>query len=242
MEIEIMAKPTTCAAVTRTTAASKALPAQQTHEAQDTVLVLDCSDSMTLDDYRPNRLDAAKSSAWEYVEARKRLSPQDRVAVVSYESFAKRHCGLEPLQTCLPRVGGAIRAVSSGGSTAMGRGLLEAEHIMVPASCAYHQRLWAWFLGCDEPVSVNRACLRIILLTDGHHNEGTSPIPVATRLKDARVVIDCIGIGGHPSDVDEDLLRRLASLDDRGLPRYRFIRDRAKLTEHFRRLAMGITR
>ena len=37
---------------------------------------------------------------------------------------------------------------------------------------------------------------RIIMLTDGEHNQGGSPLKIAARLKKAGVIIDCIGIGG----------------------------------------------
>jgi len=52
-------------------------------------------------------------------------------------------------------------------------------------------------------------------------------------LKDAGVVIETVGIGGSPADVDEDLLKAMASLDPHGQPRYRFIGDRQALLQEF---------
>lgn len=50
---------------------------------------------------------------------------------------------------------------------------------------------------------------RIILLTDG---QGGYPLQTAESLKQRGVVIDAIGVGDQPSDVDEKLLRAVASV------------------------------
>ena len=84
---------------------------------------------------------------------------------------------------------------------------------------------------------------RIVLLTDGYHNTGRDPLPIAKELKGAGVCIDCIGIGGEPSDVDEDLLKAIASTHADGVtPRYAFIGDKADLIQRFEELAGRITR
>ena len=85
-----------------------------------------------------------------------------------------------------------------------------------------------------------RPC-RIVLLSDGHHNYGRDPRPLAETLKH-RAIIECIGIGGQPHDVDEALMRDIASPDGRGGKRYRWIGDRQQLVERFEELAGGITR
>ena len=115
----------------------------------------------------------------------------------------------------------AINGLKTGGSTAIGRGLQEAETIL---KCAR-----------------SSALKRVVLLTDGHQNHDVSPREVANRLLNAGVRIDCIGIGNVPNDVDEKLLCEIASRDENGA-RYRFISARAELVEHFRKLAMSITR
>ena len=62
-------------------------------------------------------------------------------------------------------------------------------------------------------------------------------------MKQSGVTIDCVGIGGEPSDVDEPLLRAIASFHADGVtPRYAFIGDKSNLIEKFEELAGRITR
>jgi hypothetical protein len=77
----------------------------------------------------------------------------------------------------------------------------------------------------------------VVLLSDGDHNCTGRPRDWAHHLKDSGVVVDCIGIGGRPSDVNEGLMRDIASVDENGRPRYRFIADRDALILEFREMA-----
>ncbi|RKY04114.1 MAG: hypothetical protein DRP56_10485, partial [Planctomycetota bacterium] len=81
---------------------------------------------------------------------------------------------------------------------------------------------------------------RIILLTDGDHNQGGNPLRIANRLKNAGVVIDCIGIGGSSGDVNETLLKQIASQNPDGSARYWFIGDQEKLIKTYETLARHI--
>lgn len=81
---------------------------------------------------------------------------------------------------------------------------------------------------------------RIILLTDGEHNQGGSPLSTASGLKNAGVIIDCIGIGGSPADVGEDLLKQIASQNPDGSIRYCFIGDQQQLLRKYQSLAQHI--
>ena len=78
------------------------------------------------------------------------------------------------------------------------------------------------------------------MLTDGEHNQGGSPITVASRLKNGGVIIDCIGIGGSPKDVDEKLLEEIASRNPDGSIRYCFIGDQQQLLRKYENLAHHI--
>ena len=94
----------------------------------------------------------------------------------------------------------------------------------------------------DEPLvgirdywdrNADDAVRRIVLLTDGH---GGDPLRTAEGLKAAGVIIDVVGIGPTPCDVNEDLLKRLASVVE-GELRYRFIKDHRTLVQHYTQLA-----
>lgn len=211
-------------------------------QRQDCVLAIDGSWSMAERDYLPTRLAAAKNGGAQYVKRRAQLCPLDRVAVVSFSDRAIRQCGLLPLNTSQGRVIKAIDRIQPDAATAIGKGLRKAERLLLSEDDASAAGVWRWLLGDEAPVSPN-ALKRVVCLTDGDHNKGRNPRPIAERLKQAGVLIDCIGIGGDPSCVNEALLRQLASRDDlNGGVRYRFIDDAAQLQEHFRQLATRITR
>ncbi|MHB9143456.1 MAG: vWA domain-containing protein [Paludibacter sp.] len=78
---------------------------------------------------------------------------------------------------------------------------------------------------------------RIILLTDGHSNEGGNPEPVAEKIKSYEIQLDIIGIGGSPLDVNEPQLRKMASVVN-GETRYWFIRNVGELVKKFKVLAL----
>ncbi|MCK4401700.1 VWA domain-containing protein, partial [bacterium] len=79
---------------------------------------------------------------------------------------------------------------------------------------------------------------RIVILTDG---QGGNPLNIAAKLKKENVVIDVIGIGGSHSEVNEPLLKKVASVVD-GVLRYRFIGDRNNLVAHFTKIAGSLVR
>ena len=76
--------------------------------------------------------------------------------------------------------------------------------------------------------------------TDGH-NTGKTPEKLADRLKEF-AIIECIGIGGSPADVDESLLKRIAAAYPNGKKRYRWIGQKEQLVKHFHNLAGAIRR
>lgn len=78
------------------------------------------------------------------------------------------------------------------------------------------------------------------MLTDGEHLGDGNPVNIAKRLKSIGVTIDCIGIGGSPDDVDERLLRQIASRDADGSIRYCFIGDQEQLIQKYQTLAHHI--
>ncbi len=221
---------------------SRALPGRNGQQPQDTVLVIDRSGSMEMTDYQPSRMAAAKASGQEFARTRAGLCLRDRVAVVSYESAATQHCGLLQLESDLARVENAIGSIRTGDFTAIGKGLRRAAKILLPEDDSPCAKFANWLCGRESDSVRPGALQRIILLSDGHHNHGPDPLPIAKRLRKAGVLIDCIGIGGTPDEVDEDLLRRIASRTGNGKRRYRFIKNRHDLTEHYRTLATSITR
>ncbi|NIA31634.1 MAG: VWA domain-containing protein [Actinobacteria bacterium] len=93
---------------------------------------------------------------------------------------------------------------------------------------------------CLSKKTTNGSTRRIILLTDGEHLGDENPIHIAIRLKKAGVIIDCIGIGGSPKDVDERLLKQIASRNSDDSIRYCFVGDQQKLLRKYQTLAHHI--
>ena len=82
---------------------------------------------------------------------------------------------------------------------------------------------------------------QVILLTDGHHNAGPRPFSTANLLKEI-ATCECIGIGGRPGDVDEVLMKEIASTRPDGTKRYRWIGDSDGLIQTFDELGGNLAR
>jgi Mg-chelatase subunit ChlD len=184
--------------------------------ARDCVLVLDESGSMRDDDWKPSRLEAAKTAAKAFVARLSKEQPDARIAVVAFGSRAKTVCRLTAARET-DRIFRAIDRINGHGSTDMCAGLKKALDLF-----GDHKR------DCQ-----------VVLLTDGHADR--SPRRPANALKEFSV-IECVGIGGSPDDVDTSLLTDLASAYPDGRKRYRWIGDEEQLIQHFHNLAGAIRR
>lgn len=184
---------------------------------KDCVLVLDASASMEFDDWTPSRLDGAKHAALEFCKKLCSENPDARVAIVAYGCQAMTYCELTPVKQ-LSVIQEAINGFDCLGSTNMKAGLTEALRIL----------------------SYSNGPCQVIFLSDGE-NTDQSPIGIARKLKKI-AEIDCVGIGGSPHNVDEALLKKIASTHPNGSPRYRWIGDKEQLVEHFEQLAGRICR
>lgn len=181
------------------------------------LLVLDCSGSMDLDDYPPTRLKAAQRAALVFLDNYSRQSPEALAGVVFYAGSAIVACPLTALRGASSEFCRAIEQADTFGDTNISAGL----------NAAFRE-----FAKCREAINP-----RIILLTDGHANEGPNPVETARELKAHGVQMDIIGIGGSPEDVDEVSLKSMASIINDEL-RYWFIEDSQKLLKKFEALAL----
>jgi Ca-activated chloride channel homolog len=153
------------------------------------MLSIDVSRSMLSRDVVPNRIEAAKKAAVEFVLA---LPRGAKVGLVSFSSFATL---LVPPTEDHDRVTEAIRSLSPAYGTAIGDGLLEAVYAFpgrvrpadptrfgVPDVTAPH--------GSDRlsPATV-------VLLSDGQNNRGTPPSDAAPIARQWRVKVHTVGLG-----------------------------------------------
>jgi Ca-activated chloride channel family protein len=183
------------------------------------MLVLDASGSMMEEDYRPTRLDGAKQAAIRFLDQRCASAPDACVGIVAFGDSAELVAAPMPVKAHLTELRAAIEGIALIGSTNIAAGVNRARQVIQ-----------------SNP---NRLAPRIVLLTDGHSISG-NPEAAAEKAKAAGVQLDIIGIGGSPADVDEDSLRRMASVVN-GELRYWFIRSVGELVRKFEFLGLRRT-
>ncbi len=175
-------------------------------EGIDITLVLDISGSMLAEDFRPNRLEAAKAVAEEFIRGRQ----NDRIGLVIFagESFTQ-----SPLTTDFNVLIDLLRKVKTDylvDGTAVGEGIANAVNRMRTSSA--RSRV-------------------MIVLTDGVNNRGSiDPVTAANLAADYGIRIYTIGVGTRgeapypvktqlgtvyqqmPVEIDEDMLREVARI------------------------------
>lgn len=140
-------------------------------EGIDVVLCIDVSGSMTAQDFIPNRLEAAKAVAIDFVNRR----PTDRIGVVIFSGESFTQC---PLTTDHAVVISAIRNIRNGlleDGTAIGAGLSTS---------------------VDRIRNSKSKSKIIILLTDGENNGGLIDPQTAKEIaKTFQIKVYTIGVG-----------------------------------------------
>ncbi len=178
-------------------------------EGIDIVLALDISTSMLAEDFKPNRLEAAKEDAIRFINGR----PNDRIGLVVFAGESFTQC---PLTTDHAVLINLINDVQSGmieDGTAIGMGLANAVNRL------------------KESSAISKV---IILMTDGVNNKGEIPPLTAAEIAGTLGVRTyTIGIGTNGQapypftdpfgrkqyqqvdvEIDEDVLTQIAHLTD----------------------------
>jgi Ca-activated chloride channel family protein len=142
-----------------------------TTEGIDIVIALDISSSMLAMDFSPNRIEAAKDVAVQFISGR----TNDRIGLVVFSGESFTQC---PLTTDRAAVINLFKGLESGmieDGTAIGNGLATAV-----------SRL-------KESNSISRV---VILLTDGENNRGEiAPITAAELAKTYGIRVYTVGVG-----------------------------------------------
>lgn len=142
-----------------------------TTEGIDIVIALDISSSMLAMDFQPNRLEAAKDVAIQFISGR----PNDKIGLVIFSGESFTQC---PLTTDHATVINLFRNIESGmieDGTAIGNGLATAV-----------SRL-------KESNAISKV---VILLTDGENNRGEiAPVTAAELAKTYGIRVYTIGVG-----------------------------------------------
>lgn len=164
-------------------------------EGLDIVITLDVSSSMLATDFRPTRLDAARTAALDFVRGR----PNDRIGLVLYAAETLTLCPPTFDHETLKRYiqGASLGHLRDG--TAIGAGLATAAR------------------GLGSSATARRV---IVLLSDGVETAGiVDPITVATAigtLYGDSVVVYTVAIGtdDDPYGVDRETLARIAEMNN----------------------------
>ena len=179
-----------------------------TTEGIDIVLALDISGSMLARDFKPDRLEASKNVATEFISGR----PYDRIGLVVFSGESFTQCPVTSDHAVLINL---LREMKSGmieDGTAIGEGLATAVNRI------------------RDSKTKSKV---IILLTDGVNNRGmVAPLTAAEIAKTFGVRVYTIGVGTMgmadvpvqtpfgirmqqmPVEIDEDILRKIAGMTD----------------------------
>jgi Ca-activated chloride channel homolog len=178
-------------------------------EGIDIVMALDASGSMKAQDFKPDRLEAAKTVALDFISNR----PSDRIGLVVFQAEAYTQAPLtndhELLKVMFDQVQNINNAEIINDGTAIGLGLATAINRLRES---------------DAKSKV------IILLTDGVNNAGdTDPLTAAAVAKENNICVYTIGVGKDgtapypvqtpfgtitqdmPVEIDEELLTEIAN-------------------------------
>lgn len=142
-----------------------------TTEGIDVVISLDISSSMLARDFQPNRLDAAKNVATEFISGRR----NDKIGLVVFSGESFTQCPLTTDHAVLINLFNDIESGMIEDGTAIGNGLATAV-----------SRL-------KDSKAISRV---IILLTDGENNRGEiAPVTAAELAKTYGIRVYTIGVG-----------------------------------------------
>ncbi|MBE0676348.1 MAG: VWA domain-containing protein [Bacteroidales bacterium] len=176
-----------------------------TTEGIDIMLAVDISGSMLARDFKPDRIEAAKNVATEFISGR----PYDRMGLVVFSGESFTQCPLTTDQATLINL---LREIKSGiieDGTAIGMGIATAVNRLKDS---------------DAKSKV------VILLTDGVNNRGAiDPLTAADLASTFNIRVYTIGVGSMgtapypvqtpfgmqmqnvPVEIDEDILQEISS-------------------------------
>jgi Ca-activated chloride channel family protein len=177
-------------------------------EGIDIVLALDISASMLAQDFKPNRLDASKEIAIEFIDSR----PDDRIGLVIFSGESFTQCPLTTDHSVLKNLFVGVKTGMIQDGTAIGMGLATAVN----------------------RIQKSKAKSKVvILLTDGVNNSGSiSPELAGELAQPFGIRVYTIGVGSqgmayspvalYPNgqyaydyvkvDIDETVLKKIAAL------------------------------
>ncbi len=177
-------------------------------EGIDIIITLDISGSMLAQDFKPDRLEASKAVAMEFISGR----PADRIGLVVYSAESFTQCPLTTDHAVLINLFQDIKSGMIEDGTAIGMGLANAVARLKDSKAKSKV---------------------VILLTDGVNNRGSiAPLTAAEIAKTFNIRVYTIGVGTRgtapapvqtpygvqirqvPVEIDEGILKEIAKTTD----------------------------
>ncbi|MEA1876971.1 MAG: VWA domain-containing protein [Bacteroidota bacterium] len=196
-------------------------------EGIDIIMALDISSSMLAEDFKPNRLEASKEVAMEFIAGR----PDDRIGLIVFSGESFTQCPLTTDHAVLMNLFQDIQSGMIEDGTAIGLGLANSVSRLKES---------------------NVKSKVIILLTDGVNNQGEiAPLTAAEIARTYGIRVYTVGVGtignapypfktafgvqyqNVPVKIDEEVLREIANLTD---GRYFRAINNAKLREIYKEI------
>lgn len=180
-----------------------------TTEGIDIVLAMDISGSMLAEDFKPNRIEAAKKVASDFIDKR----PNDRIGLVVFAGESFTQCPITTDHSVIKNLFTGLKSGMLEDGTAIGLGLATSV-----------QRL-------KDSEAKSKV---VILLTDGVNNQGSiAPLTAAEIAQTFGIRVYTVGIGTQgtapypaknafgmttyqqmPVQIDEDLLKKISAQTD----------------------------
>ena len=193
-------------------------------------LVADFSPSMDSKAFEP--ASTKRSVMYEaqkaYLDVKLAKRPDDFVALVGFHDKGILLSPFLNVEECYTQLAVALEQSRSvnGNGTRLDLGLEIARDLV--------RRRDTRLRYADVPVIT-----RVLAYSDGYTGGEKDAIRFANELKSSGVIIHTYGVGKNPRDVDEQLMRKVASTIE-GVTHYKFLGDGAEIRKTFEQLAHGM--
>jgi Ca-activated chloride channel homolog len=177
------------------------------------ILGFDVSGSMIAEDFEPNRMEAAKAVARDFVQS------QPATVQIGVVAFSNNGFAVQPPTNDQDQILEAISRLTPQQGTALGQGIISA---LSTIDSSYGQTVSPE--DADLEPGLRDLPAIIVLLTDGENNENPNPLEVAQLAGERGIPIHTIGIGSTAGTViqlngfnvhtrlDEVTLRQIAQI------------------------------
>lgn len=159
------------------------------------ILAFDVSNSMSAEDFEPNRLEAAKAAAKEFVEYQ---PPTVQLGVVA---FGGTGLVLQPPTDDQAAILASIDRLSPQGGTSLGQGIFTSLNAIAGRALSIEEVTEE---GTADALRLEEySSAVVLLLTDGENTDVPDPLKIAQVAAEAGVRVYAIGVGSQEGAVIE---------------------------------------